>query len=73
MHEPLPAPHNLWLDMELGKPSDQPKDDPVLRALSLLCEDHGSVTPLPPVIRSLNHASGLSSCLPEPICSQGMF
>ena len=43
-HQPLKssATEHLWLVMEQGKPPDKPTEDPVLRALSLLCEDHGA-------------------------------
>ena len=48
-HQPLnsSATEHLWLVMEQGKSPDKPTEDPVLRALTLLCEDHGAVTPLP--------------------------
>ena len=48
-HQPLnsSATQNLLLVMEQGKPPDEPTEDPVLRALTLLCQDHGAVTPLP--------------------------
>ena len=48
-HQPLnsSATQNLWLVMEQGKPPDEPTEDSVLRALTLLCQDHGAVTPLP--------------------------
>ena len=48
-HQPLnsSATETLWLAMEHGKPPEEPTEDPVLRALSLLCEDHGAITPLP--------------------------
>ena len=48
-HQPLnaTATRNLVLAMEHGKSSEGVVDDPVLRALTLLCRDHGAVLPLP--------------------------
>jgi len=48
-HQPLnsSATQNLLLVMEQGTASEESTDDPVLRALTLLCQDHGAVTPLP--------------------------
>ena len=48
-HQPLnaTATRNLVLAMEHGKSSEGVADDPVLRALTLLCQDHGAVLPLP--------------------------
>ena len=48
-HQPLNvrATHDLFLVMEQEKSPDEPSEDPVLRALTLLCQDHGAVAPLP--------------------------
>ncbi|QNI59528.1 ABC transporter family protein [Synechococcus sp. BIOS-U3-1] len=48
-HQPLNinATQNLVLAMEQGQSSQVESDDPVLRALTLLCTDHGAVPPLP--------------------------
>jgi ATP-binding cassette subfamily B protein len=47
-HQPLnaTATKNLALAMEQGQSSEEVADDPVLRALTLLCRDHGAVLPL---------------------------
>ncbi len=48
-HQPLnsTATKTLVLAMEQGQPSEQVTDDPVLRALTVLCTNHGAVPPLP--------------------------
>ena len=48
-HQPLNSSptETLWLAMEQGKPPQEPTEDDVLRALSLLCKDHGAIFPLP--------------------------
>ena len=64
-HQPLnsSSTQNLLLVMEQGNPSDQSTEDPVLRALTLLCQDHGAVMPLPSRLSDLEPRQRLEQLL----------